>query len=685
MNAGFIECREICLIIFLFITLTYVKSQVNLNDSPMIGAEIFIEPGQSDKDVEHWFRILRENNMNVTRIRMFENYMKDANGDWDFSLFDRAFLYAEKYHIKVYANLFPATDFTDVGGFKFPNDEEHLNRIADYIKNVVLHFKKFSSLYGWVPINEPGGGNINAPLAQMIYRKWKDDSGDFNQSSDKLADYHHLSFDNEKFLLYYNTWYLRWLSDEIRKYDNENPIHVNNHAIFSLASQYDFPSWRTFLSSLGGSAHASWHFGFFSRNKYTIAMSANSEILRSGAGNIPWLMTELQGGNNIYSGNQPMCPTKEEISQWFWITIGSGSKGAIYWCLNPRASGSEAGEWAMVDFQNQPTDRLVEAGRIGSVIDKNRQLFSEAKPLNSNIHVIYIRESMWVENRLARRSSDYEMRQSGGVIKSALSYFEAFSHMGLQPSFEELGEFDFSKSSYKGHTMVLSNQIAIPHKYDDKLRYFVRNGGQLIIDGLTGYYDENAICRMMNDFQLKDLFGGYVSEFKFTNNLFHLQVGQEKLTSHALKGYIRPSIDDASGNIHAKNEIIGFEEDKITGIVNQYGEGRVIWIPSLVGLGTRIEDNFEPLILFLKKYINIDVEIHFEPFLNEILMKTLKSGDRYISIIVNKSDSKKDVMVIAPFELKDPMILFSNGTALMTDNILSIGSEETVVISWSLR
>ena len=66
-------------------------------------------------------------------------------------------------------------------------------------------------------------------------------------------------------------------------------------------------------------------------------------------------------------------------------------------------------------------------------------------------------------------------------------------------------------------------------------------------------------------------------------------------------------------------------------------------------------------------------------------MKTLKSGDRYISIIVNKSDSKKDVMVIAPFELKDPMILFSNGTALMTDNILSIGSEETVVISWSLR
>lgn len=675
MNLNFTKCYKIFLIILSFITSNEIEAQVNSKDAPLIGAEIFIEPGQSDSDIESWFRTLRENNMDLTRIRMFENYMKNDNGDWDFKLFDKAFSYAEKYHIKVYANLFPATDFTDVGGFKFPYDEEHLNRIADYIKNVVLHFKKFSSLYGWIPINEPGGGNINDPLARMIYKKWQNNNGILNWNDNKITDYQHISFNNEKFLLYYNTWYLKWLSDEIRKYDNANPIHVNNHQIFTLASQYDFPSWRSFLSSLGGSAHASWHFGFFSRNKYAVAMSANSEILRSGAGDIPWLMTELQGGNNIYSGSQPLCPTKEEISQWLWITIGSGSKGAIYWCLNPRASGSEAGEWAMVDFQNRVTDRLLEVGRIGSVIGKHKQLFSEAKPINSKIHVIYIRESMWVENRMAGRSRDYEIRQSGGVMKSALSYFEAFTQMGLQPTLEELAEFDFSKSSYKGHTMVLSNQIVIPIKYDDKLRYFVKNGGQLIIDGLTGYYDENAICRMMNDFPLKDLFGGSISEFKFTDNLFQLQIDQEKLPSHALKGYIVPTTGKS----------IGFVEDRITGLVNQYGRGRVVWIPSLVGLGARIEDNFVSIIKFLRRYVNINEEIHFEPFQNGMLMKTLKEKDVYISIIVNKSDSKRDVQIIAPFELKNPMILFSSGSALMTENILSIGSEETVVISWGAQ
>lgn len=672
MKVDFIKYCRISMVVSLFITFANVRAQVNFNDIPMIGVEIFIEPGQSDENVESWFKILRKNNMEVTRIRMFENYMKDANGDWDFSLFDRAFSYAEKYHIKVYANLFPATDFTDVGGFKFPYNEEHLNRIADYIKNVVLHFKQFSSLYGWVPINEPGGGSINDPLARTIYKKWQNNYVDTKQSN-KFTAYNHLSFDNEKFLLHYNTWYLKWLSDEIRKYDKEKPIHVNNHQIFTLASQYDFPSWRTCLSSLGGSAHASWHFGFFPRNRYAIAMSANSEILRSGAGNIPWLMTELQGGNNIYSGSKPMCPTKEEISQWFWITIGSGSKGAIYWCLNPRASGSEAGEWGMIDFQNKPTDRLLEAGRIGKVIDKNRQLFAEARPLNSKIHIIYIRESMWVENRLAKRASDFETRQAGAVMKSALSFFEAFSRMGLQPSFEELGEFDFNKFSYNGHTVVLSNQIAIPVNYYDKLRHFVSKGGQLIIDGLTGYYDENAICRMMNDFPLKDLFGGCVSKFTFTENLFDLQVGQEKLTSHALKGYIVPET----------GKPIGLEEDKVTSLVNHYGQGHVVWIPSLVGLGTRIEDNFEPFIMFLEKHINIDTEIHFNPFQHEMLMKTLKKDNQYISIIVNKSKSKRDVKIIAPFDLKEPVILFSNGTAFIMDNILSIESEETAVISWS--
>ncbi len=101
-----------------------------------------------------------------------------------------------------------------------------------------------------------------------------------------------------------------------------------------------FPEWRKFLTSLGGSAHPSWHFAILSRQQYAVAMSANSEIIYSGAGNLPWFMTELQGGNNTYSGGNPICPTKEEIAQWLWIITGTESEGTIFWTLESAKFGN---------------------------------------------------------------------------------------------------------------------------------------------------------------------------------------------------------------------------------------------------------------------------------------------------------------------------------------------------------
>ncbi len=121
---------------------------------PMIGAQVFIEPGQTAKDVDDWFRILEENEMTVCRIRMFETHMRKPDGTWDFSLYDEAFRAAERHHVKAFATLFPADE--TVGGFKYPKSEAHLLEIAEYVKQLVTHFKAFPALYGWVLQNEPG-------------------------------------------------------------------------------------------------------------------------------------------------------------------------------------------------------------------------------------------------------------------------------------------------------------------------------------------------------------------------------------------------------------------------------------------------------------------------------------------------------------------------------------------------
>lgn len=200
-----------------------------------------------------------------------------------------------------------------------------------------------------------------------------------------------------------------------------------------------------------------------------------------------------------------------------------------------------------------------------------------------------------------------------------------------------------------------------------------------MIDGLTGYYDENAVCIMINDFPLKDLFGGSVSEFKYMGNLFSLQIDGENLPTYALKGSIHPQSDSHN----QVQKIICSDDHKIYGLINDYGEGNVVWIPSPIGLGARIADNYKPFIEFLQRHIDLSDAIRFEPFLDNVMMKTLKSGDEYITIVINKSDSEKTVKIMAPFELRNPVILFFNGNAFIKNNLLEIGSEEIAVIHWN--
>ncbi|AMR30927.1 hypothetical protein A0256_05550 [Mucilaginibacter sp. PAMC 26640] len=640
----------------------------------MIGAEVFIEPGQTPAEIDTWFLRLKEAGMKVTRIRLFETYLRKPDGSWDFDLFDAAYQAGDKYGIKIYGNLFPATAFTDLGGLKFPRDEDHLTAIANYIKHVVSHFKNFDSCYGWVPVNEPGVGSFpQDPYATSKYLEWKAAQAhpDYNSNG-----YDHFDFADERFLLYYNTWFLKWLTDEIHRYDPGSIIHVNNHAIFKNAAEYNFTDWREFLTSLGGSAHASWHFSYFNRSQYTLAVAANCEMLRSGAGEIPWFMTELQGGNNTYSGFLALCPTAEEISQWLWTAIAAESKGAIFWCLNPRSSGIEAGEWAMLNYHNQPSDRLLAATDVMRTINQNLNLFENAKVVESGINILYTRESLWIEKKLQTGGKSYEGRDEGGVMQSAIAYFEALSEAGIQANFKEISEFDFSGDNYHGIAIILAHQIAIPSKYWPVLSSFVEMGGKLLLDGLSGYYDENAVATTRLGFPLRDLLGGDVLEYKAIDEIDILQLGRNVLPAYQWKGLLHPTTA----------QCLSAEQGQAAAMKNSFGKGTVWWLPTLVGLGSRISEDYNHLNVFLKsilEYKSLNIPFKFNAPQKLVLMKTMRSGTDLLTVVINKSTVRREfTLTITPFALQ-PDVLFANKGGKIGGNHISIDPEETMVIKWS--
>ncbi|MXV52245.1 hypothetical protein GS399_14800 [Pedobacter sp. HMF7647] len=641
-----------------------------ITDGIFIGAEVFIEPGQTQHEIDTWFLRLRECGMNITRIRLFETYMKNENGNWDFSLFDMAYKAGDKYGIKIYGNLFPETTFDDVGGFKFPRDDNHLQLIADYIKQVVMHFSKFDSHAGWVPINEPGAEILpENPLST----KMRGDQEAIQIGPAADTSFLHFKFEEERFLLSYNSWYLNWLSAEILKYEPHAEIHVNNHAIFKNVAEYDFPAWRKFLTSFGGSAHASWHFGYFKRHQYTLAVSANCEIIRSGAGETPWLMTELQGGNNTMSAFQPLCPTKEEITQWLWLTLASGGKGAIFWCLNPRMSGFEAGEWAMLNYQDEPSDRMLAAADVIKCVNKKAVFFENAVSLEPDFNVLYVRESLWVEKKLNIETLEQiEARTNGAVMRSSLTWFETLTELGIQPAFKEISEFDFDTPDFKNSVIILSHQVAIPAKYYAKLEAFVAKGGTLIVDGLTAYYDEWAVCRLKN-FPLKDLFGAEIKEFKVAGDLFDVHIeGDLILPAHMWRGELKLTSARSLG------------ADFVLASENLFGEGRVLWIPSPLGLGARVKEDRKPLAALLRKYLATELSnqpFRFDDYREGVLMKSLRNGNEYLTVIINKSGSALNIEIKTTLDLK-PEIIYPQKSSAIAGLNLEIEAEETVVLLW---
>lgn len=596
------------LFLFAFLPLLLLSESAVASDGFQAGAQVLVEPWQTVEQIDNLFGALENAGMTVCRIRMFENYGTD--------IFDIAFDSAQRHGVKIFVTLFPDAPGNSVGGFKFPLSDSHEDAIIAYVIRTVEHFKSHPALLGWVLMNEPGtGGSIpNTPYSRQKFEEWMavhPDGGVFSR---------------QKFLTEYNTWYLQWLGDLVRSIDSGHEIHVNNHAIFSNAAEYDFPAWRRNLTSLGASAHPSWHFGYFDRSRYSIAMAANCAMIHSGAGDLPFWVTELQGGTNTYSGSKAFCPTASEIKRWMWTGIGTGAAGIIFWCLNPRTMGEEGGEWSLLTLQGDPSERMDAAAEV---IRGSSEL-KGCEPVRSPVTLLYFRETLWAESAQDKYNTsdiDYEGRQRGGAMKSVAGMFQALSESGIQSNISEVDEYDFTQSDYSGKTLILANQICVPVRYYSELRSFVEKGGTLIVEGLSTFYDEDLRAVHYSGFGLSDVFGGSLDEVDSSPGDRVVRVEGRKLPVHLFASSIKRT-----------------DGSKVNLCVNSYGKGTVVWLPHLAALGAVRSGNFGPLRKLLMSYVDCSgLDVTFARPVEGVQMFTMARPDdgRTIILINNSSRNKR--------------------------------------------
>ena len=397
-----------------------------------------------------------------------------------------------------------------------------------------------------------------------------------------------------------------------------------------------------------------------------------------GAGELPFVVTELQGGNVSYSGVNELCPTEEEITQWIWTSVGCGAEGVIFWCLNPRAVGWEAGEWSLLDFQNKPSERMRSAAAVAEELTANKEIYSAAKPLLAPVYLLYSKESFWIEIAKQGRAGDpvaSEGRLTGAVIKSMAGWYQSLLEIGINGHVAEMKEFAWGKPSHAGETIILSHQLAVHSGDWEKLRHFVRAGGRLIADGLTFFFDEHHLTLMQTGFPLEDVMGGSLSEVFTQRDDFTLKTVDEiELPAHLLKGSLRLTTAKA----------LAIENDIVTASVNVYGNGKAIWVPSLIGLGAKRSSN-EVLSNWLMAELQTDLErwpVRFESWQADVMLRTMTTPSGYLTILINKSTEARIVPLAWNNDAITSFILFADKAGTVVDRAVHMHAEETIVIEW---
>ncbi len=637
--------------------------------APALGAQIWIEPGQTDAEIDAWFHELSTAGMPVARLFMMWAYLEPSPDRWDFSLYDAAFRSAEKYHVHIVATLTPTGPPPFLGGDGNQGvgvivDEARRAAAADYMTRVVERYRGSPALDTWLLLNEPGQAPLETPDTVRAFQHWLQPRygsigklnlawgsayADFSAVSAPTAAKswnHNPELDWREFWTGYQTTELRWLAQQVRRSDAKHPLHLNPAGIFNnLAKLSDnLPAWREFLDTLGCSIHPAWHFSLITPERYELGVYFLNDMVRGSIEPKPYWVTELQGGTNINSASQPMEPTANDTAQWVWTSVGAGAQRVIFWLLNARRAGVEAGEWSMLDFQQRPGRNLLAAANITRVIAAHQDFFAGAKPVESPVTIILSLETMNFE--AVYHHNDDAARDSDAHFFEALGFYKALSTFGPPPRVKHFDDYDWTATTPQRRIAILPDVRELTGPQTRVLEQFVEHGNTLLISGLTGFYGPHALAMPLAGFPLGAVTGGDLKEMHLSRTAPSVVLDQPelRLPSRMWLGSIEPHGSVAK----ARN---GAEITATERVLP--GGGRVLWIPSPIGMGAWFEQS-KPLAVYLKEAVlagAAGVPFALDQSGDGCLLRVLKHGNRFVTVLANGSSTSSACTLTAPATL----------------------------------
>lgn len=518
-----------------------------------LGSQLFINKDDTEADIRRLVRSMKEHKLELIRLFMFWDHLEPRPGEWRYVLYDACFDEAARQGLSVVPTLMSVSPpgwmrLTD-GPQSVANldDPDFLPLARTYIRNVVLRYKDHPHLDSWILWNEASRRitrNAHSQRAYVAYLQQK--YGDIEQVN-RLSYHQYERFEDllavatdgdsysqpfkafgeqlawKRFAVHNLMAQLRFIRDEIRRWDDRHPIHVNPHNLAGDMHEAGQSIWqeREIVDFLGCSAHPMWHSVRFPEGRLGQSVAYFADLMRSSTPDPDrkFWVTELQGGATLYSAVRPMTPSRAELGLWMWESIGAGAKAIVFWCFNARTGGYEGGEWSLLNQLEQTSPRLSAVLEVAERLERHRPVYEAAMPPRPRILLLYS-EASWLLGTV----------EAGGQSREAANprnpnmYADALAGAYLMCSDLSL-EVDFVNERLlldgdrlaRASALILPGAVALSAELLAVITRFAAQGGTVIADGLTGWKDAEG--RLNRDVQQRTaaLFGAAIEDIVTTS------------------------------------------------------------------------------------------------------------------------------------------------------------------------
>lgn len=203
---------------------------------------------------------------------------------------------------------------------------------------------------------------------------------------------------------------------------------------------------------------------------------------------------ELQGGFGTIAVNVSTPVTPRDLRLWTWSALARGAKGINYYAWYPMSSGYESGGFGLNHLDGTVTERARTAGSIARVVDRHQALFLEARPIASEVAIVYNPLSHFVGGR--QRAAAYGGPQ-GEVIgierDSLLGIHRALFPLNVPVDYVHVNHVT-AESLARYRLVYFPYPLMFPEAAAAHLRRYVEQGGVLVAEARLGWNNERGLA-----------------------------------------------------------------------------------------------------------------------------------------------------------------------------------------------